>query len=152
MAAIEYVQGQESHASNWGKFYIKGLEPYAVKEDFKENTHTRHETYQGYVCLDVPAGQLFTIFDQSGNKHGTDKWYFYLCVAGEGQKKLGGSYTKMWCEGDYQILVCAEGKIKAPRLMDWWTKRPAGVDDLAYAKHCVAHIDKRGLKELPPMV
>ena len=32
MATIEYKVGSESHSSSWGKFYVKGLEKYEVKE------------------------------------------------------------------------------------------------------------------------
>ncbi len=76
---IEYVSGREQHSNLWGKFYVKGLEEYAAKEDSSSNTHRDYEQYQCYVCLDVPAGTLFTIFEQSGDKRGTDNFYFYIC-------------------------------------------------------------------------
>ena len=154
MATIEYVQGQESHTSNWGKFYIKGLEAWAVKEEFKENRHDRHYSYQGYVCLDVPDGSVFTLFAQCGTKRGTDGWEFVLLQVDENLKndtREEGPYPCTWLKGPFRVVVEAKGKVKAPRLMDWWTHRPADVDLLAYAQYCAAHIDKRGVKELPAM-
>jgi hypothetical protein len=80
---IEYVNGQEQHSSNWGKFYVKGLEKWEVKEDFDENRKDGHHTYQGYVCLDVPEGTVFTVFEQNGNKRGTDDYIFRICQVTE---------------------------------------------------------------------
>jgi hypothetical protein len=152
MAATEWINGQESHASNWGKFYVKGLEAYGAKEDFPENRHDRHCSYQGYVALDIPDGTVFTIFDQHDNKHGTAGWGFSVAVIESHHNERteqgidGGKIT-----GRFRVVAHGEGKIKAPRLMDWWTTRPADVDPLAYAEHCAAHIEKRGLKMLPPL-
>ena len=155
MATIEYVQGQETHTSNWGKFYMKGLEKYAVREDFDENRHDRHKSYQGFACNDVPAGTIFTIFIQGGTKHGTDSFTFLLCEVVDDDlpaHREEGVYRQAWCSGPYRILCAGEGKVRAPRLMEWWiTQRPAGVDLRGFALHCAAHIDKRGLKQLPAM-
>lgn len=49
------------------------------------------------------------------------------------------------------MIVSAHTKLKSLRLMDWWIARPADADPLAYAQHCAAFIEKRGVKELPPM-
>ena len=77
---IEFVQGSEQHTSFWGKYYVKGLEFWQTKEDFTENISSKHEYYQGYVCLDVPAGTIFTVFEQSGNKRGTEIFSFMICI------------------------------------------------------------------------
>lgn len=42
--------------------------------------------------------------------------------------------------------------VRAPRLMDWWDKKPASVDPLVWAAHLRDNIDKRGLKEPPALV
>lgn len=46
MSYISYVSGQESHTSNWGKFYVKGLETHVVKEDHPANRRDNHHNYQ----------------------------------------------------------------------------------------------------------
>ena len=144
---IEFVQGAEQHTSNWGKFYLKGLEKWQVKEDFSENCHDRHHSYQGYVCLDIPEGTLFTIFEQSGSKRGTDEFYFLICSTCSETCEVKAEYGKGRCIGNYQIIAEGIGKVKAPRLMDWWINSPVHI--LEFALHCAAHIDKRGLKNLP---
>jgi hypothetical protein len=149
-ANIEYVNGKESHTSNWGKYYVKGLESWEVKEDFSENRHDNHNSYQGYVCLDVPEGTLFTIFEQNGNKRGTDVFIFSICRAtAEKVNSDAANYGSGFCQGNYEILVSANTKTLAPRLMGWWIDSPD--KSLAFAKHCEAHIGKRGLKTLPAM-
>lgn len=76
---VEYVQGQESHTSYWGKFYVKGLEEYACKEDDDRNCNDRHHNYQMYCCNDIPEGTVFPVFAQDGSKRGTDLFEFYVC-------------------------------------------------------------------------
>jgi hypothetical protein len=145
---IEFVQGQESHSSNWGKYYVKGLEKWGVKEDFSENKSDKHHSYQGFVCLDVPDGTMFSIFEQSGDKRGTDCFEFMLCVVDQGETgSHKGGYPDGFCTGNFKII--AEGKTKtlAPRLMGWWVDSTD--KSLAFAQHCAAHINKRGIKNLP---
>lgn len=150
MATIEYVSGNEQHSSSWGKFYVKGLEKLVVKEDFKENQHDNHHSYQGYVGNNVPAGTVFTVFAQSGSKRGTDDWKYWICVVDDAAESIRlAGYG--WIEGCFRIVAQSEGKVKAPRLMGWWDKRPANINPLAYAEHCAAYIDKRGVAELPAM-
>lgn len=150
MSNIEFVQGQESHSSNWGKYYVKGLESWQVKEDFEENCSDKHSSYQGYVCLDIPEGTVFTIFEQSGDKHGNDTFNFTICQAideimGEDKAQYGSGFVT----GNYKIIAQGLGKTKAPRLMGWWTE--SNDKSLAFALHCAKFIDKRGLKVLPQM-
>ena len=152
MGTIEYINGQESHTSNWSKFYVKGLAEFAVKEDFRENKHDRHHDYQGYVAVDVPDGTVFTIFDQHGNKYGPAKWGYSVAVVDIGhEERAEHGIDKGKISGRFRIIVHAEGMTKAPRLMDWWKMRPCDADPVAYAAHCAAHIEKRGLKDLPAM-
>ena len=150
MATIEYVSGNEQHSSSWGKFYIKGLEKLVVKEEHDENRRDRHHGYQNYLGNSVPGGAVFTVFAQSGDKRGTNDWHYWICVADDAVEstRIAG-YG--WIEGNFRILAHAEGKVKAPRLMGWWDKRPSNVSPLAYAEHCAAYIDKRGVAELPPI-
>lgn len=147
MANIEFVQGQEQHSSSWGKFYVKGLEKYQVKEEFDENRKDNHHSYQGYTCLNVLEGTMFTIFAQSGDKRGTDDYRFYICVATDVcvEKKSGHG----WCEGNFEIVAQGTTLTKAPRLMGWWINSP--IKTHKFAQHCAAFIDKRGVKVLPPI-
>lgn len=146
---IEFRQGSESHSSTWAKFFVKGLEDWAVKE---ETLSDNHSSYQEYVCLDVPEGTIFTAFEQDGTKRGTDTFRFSICTADNEASELKASYTSSgWTIGNFKVLVKAEGKVKAPRLMDWWLDNGQPRNPtLEYALHCAAHIDKRGLKNLPP--
>lgn len=151
MANIEFVQGSESHSSSWGKYYIKGLEKYQVKEEQPGgNQYDKHQSYTGYVCLDIPEGTMFSIFEQSGNKRGTDTYKFSICVTSDAQysdneAKYGNGFVK----GNWEIVAEAEDKIKSPRLMNWWIESKD--KSLAFAQWCAANINKRGIKELPPM-
>jgi len=153
MASIEYVSGQESHTSNWGKMYVKGLEKLVVREDHARNGHDNHHSYQCYVGNDVPSGTVFTIFYQDGNKRGTESWDYLLCVADDQQpeQEIVYGYTDTFVRGQFRVIVKATGKVKAPRLMGWWDARPSSVSPLAYAEHCAAWIDKRGVATLPAM-
>ena len=148
---IEFVQGRESHTSNWGKFYVKGLEPWAVREDFPEDRNDRHHQYSGRVCPDVPQGTWFTIFEQNGNKRGTDTFVFSICrVTAEKIETYNAEYGSGKILGNYEVVVQATGKTKAPRLMGWWQSRPQG-RDAQWAIYCANHINKRGCKDLPPL-
>lgn len=161
---IEYRVGSESHSSAWGKFYVKGLEQWEVKEG---GSRDRHESYTE-LAAEVPEGTIFTIFSQSGNKRGTEDFDFYICETQEvpePQKITGGCYGRGgWCSGNYYVLCHGEGTTKAPRLLNWWTvlsvkcaefltedgKLKKGTKKL-FAAWCKQHLDIRGLKDLPSM-
>lgn len=145
---IEFVQGNESHSSYWGKYYVKGLEQYQVKEDFDENRYDRHHSYQGYVCCNVPDGVIFTIFEQNGSKRGTDTFLFSICETDSTEEiqKDKAEYGKGFFQGQYKVIAQGKTKTLAPRLLDWWT---SGDKTKAYAELCAKYIDKRGVKNLP---
>ena len=145
---IEFVQGNEQHSSYWGKYYVKGLESWQVKEDFSQNRKDNHYSNQGYVCLDVPENTVFTIFEQNGNKRGTDEFVFTICKAALPFSSNVASYGSGFCTGNFEIIIRAIGKTKGPRLLDWWTKR-GDADPLEYAQLCAKYIEKRGIKDLP---
>lgn len=153
MATIEYVSGNEQHSSSWGKMYVKGLEKLVVREEHERNQRDHHHSYQCYVGNEVPSGTVFTIFYQDGSKRGTDSWDYLICVVDDAaeEQEIAYSYTGTFVRGRFRTIVKASGKVKAPRLMGWWDKRPVTVDPLAYAEHCAAWIDKRGVAELPAM-
>lgn len=151
MANIEFVQGSESHSSSWGKYYIKGLEKYQVKEEQPGgNYYDKHNCYTGYVCLDIPEGTMLTIFEQSGNKRGTDTYKFSICVTSDAQYiDNEAEYGNGFIKGNYLVVASANTKILAPRLMNWWIESKD--KSLAFAQWCAVNINKRGIKELPPM-
>lgn len=161
---IEYRVGSESHSSAWGKFYVKGLETWEVKEGGERD---RHNSYTDLAAR-VPEGTVFTVFSQAGNKRGTDTFDFYICqvVSDETTTTIsGGCYGKGGtCCGSFTILCRGEGKTKAPRLMEWWGKMGEKCQDFRtedgklqkgtkekYAQWCRKHLDMRGLKDLPAM-
>ncbi len=150
MSNIEYINGQESHSSSWGKYYVKGLENWGVKEDFSENRQDKHHSYQGFAAIEIPEGAIFTVFEQSGDKRGTDTYVFTVCQAVDDcfTDDVSG-YGSGKCTGNFKILVRAATKTTAPRLMQWWINSP--VKTLEFAQHCANYITKRGIKELPPM-
>ena len=75
---LEYVVGTETHSSNWGKFYVKGLEKWEVKEDQETNVRDSHHNYQ-LKMDDVQTDTECTMFKQSGNKGGTEKVRLIRC-------------------------------------------------------------------------
>lgn len=147
---IKFVIGKEQHSSNWGKFYLKGLEDYQAEEDFDENQDDEHHNYQGYVCNDVPDGTIFTIFEQNGNRNGTNLFCFRICQmdSAEGTKTYLAEYGSGFIQGQWREIAAGLTKIKGNRLLDWWKQ---GDGSLEYAEHCAQYIDKRGQKTLPPM-
>lgn len=147
MIEIEYVNGNESHSSNWQKFYVEGLEKFAVKEDFDANQQDNHHNYQGYVCLDIPTGTVFSVFSQSGNKRGTEDFCFYICVAEE-KAMQDISNLPAFIKGNFRVVAEGITLTKAPRLMDWWINS-GRTQSLEFAELCAKYIDKRGLKILP---
>lgn len=149
---IEYVSGNENHTSNWGKFYIKGLEKFVVKEDHPRNERGKHALYQCYVG-EIPNGTIFTILEQSGDKRGIDTYRCWICQADSSQPDLTieSAYGSGTITGAFVILASADSKIKAPRLMGWWDARPANIDPAAYAKHLAKYIDKRGMVQPPAL-
>lgn len=147
-----YVSGNEQHSSSWGKFYVKGLEKFVVKEDHVSNRHDNHHNYQCWEG-EVPMGTVFTVFEQDGDKHGTDTFKFTILQAVEDgdEQHIRASYGSGEMSGHWIVLASADTKTKAPRLMDWWQKKPANVDAAIWAKHLAQYIDKRGVKNVPEM-
>jgi hypothetical protein len=170
---IEYRVGSETHSSAWGNFYVKGLEKWEAKEGGKRD---RHHSYTELVCLDVPNSTIFTVFDQSGDKHGTNEFNFFICEAFicEAQDTVpqqcirGGCYRSGgYIEGNFAVIALGEGKARAPRLMDWWGDMPKKCAAFLvekdgeksfqegtrrrYALWCAEHISTRGLKDIPPL-
>ena len=148
MANIDFLHGLESHSSTWAKFYVRGLEKWKVKEDFDGERNDKHYTYNGYCCIDIPEGKLFTIFSQAGNKFGCDSFEFYICVTTHAQIE-SITLDPCFCTGNFKIIAQGKTKIKGQRLMDWWVN--SADKSLKFAEHCAAYIDKRGLKQLPPI-
>jgi hypothetical protein len=150
MATVEFVHGQESHSSNWGKFYIKGLEPYQVREDHQGELHDNHHNYTGYDAVNIPEGILFTVFEQNGNKRGTDTFIFAICITTNEQvSEWETEYGNGFCKGNYKEIVRADSLTKAPRLMGWWIDSPEKTLEMAeWMAEC---INKRGLRDLPPL-
>lgn len=166
MSLIEFRNGQESHSSSWGKFYVKGLEKWQVREDF---TRDKHESYTDFAA-EVPDSTIFTIFSQSGDKRGTQNFDFYICeVRSPGDTPSnsifgGHSRGNCKCVGNFLVLCRGEGKTKAPRLMDWWGKLAEKCSEFKneegllkkgtkarFAFWCAEYLEKRGVKELPTM-
>lgn len=144
---IEYIQGQESHSSYWGKFYVKGLEDLVCKEDHEFNRSDKHHSYQYYYgTLDTSHNNLFTVFVQEGNKHGTDKFEFYICQLDVYSHNIisGENRNSGFIEGNFKIIAEGIGKTKAPRLMGWWVDNPQ-LQSLDYAIRCAESIKKRGV-------
>lgn len=159
---IEYKVGSENHSSYWGKFYVKGLEKFEVKEGAEYDKHERYTEF----AANAPSETVFTIFSQNGNKRGTQDFDFYICevVPGEEKKITGGCYGKSaWCQGSFLVLAHGQGPIKAARLMNWWQKLAekcgAHMADgklkkgtkKKFATWCKSHLEIRGLKELPDL-
>ncbi len=154
---IEYISGSDSHSSNWAKFYVFGLDKWAVRETDGEPESNNHANFKQFICLDVSENKVFTIFEQDGDKRGTDTFNFYICKASAEFGEIKVSYGRH-CTGNFEIICQGLGKTKAPRLMGWWEEF-AGKDDsnkrknsekIAFANHCLANIDRRGIKTLPP--
>ncbi|AFY75461.1 hypothetical protein Syn7502_03635 (plasmid) [Synechococcus sp. PCC 7502] len=134
---IEYKHGEESGNATWVKFFINGLEKFAVKDGDK------------YQCKHIPESTVFTIFEQSGVKTSIDVFEFIVAQANPDGYEIfttGNQYIK----GNFTVLVQGSGKVKAQRLMEWWQSYE-GNQKYEYALHCAKYIDKRGLKFCPPL-
>ncbi|MGL4497510.1 MAG: hypothetical protein ACRC78_03150 [Planktothrix sp.] len=145
MMEIEFCNGSETHTSNWGKYYVKGLEKYAVKED--GGIYDRHHTYTNYFVCEAQKGIIFSIFEQNGDKRGTDDFIFSICEVSEETTDDRSAYGKGFCKGNFKVLATSgNSKTKAPRLMDWWINSDKTRD---FALACAVQINKRGAKAAP---
>ena len=150
---LEYVTGSESHTSSWGKFYVKGLEGFVVKEDHPNNQRGKHANYQCYAG-EIPEGTVFTIFEQSGDKRGSDIYKYHICQVDSivAEQTIKAGYGDGEITGCFTILAQATTLIKSPRLMAWWDARPKDVDAAEYARHLAQYIDKRGMAQPPALI
>lgn len=151
---IRYRSGKETHASNWGEFYVFGFSEIAVREDSESNVSSNHYNYQEYAAL-TTVGAMFSIHERTGSKRGTDSYTYRICrvlPAFTQETLITNTYTRCWVRGPFEVIASANTKVKAARLMDWWRNRkPDDVDAYEWAKHCAKHINTRGLK-VPPEV
>ena len=149
---VEFINGNEHHSSFWGKFYVKGLEKWQVKED---GEYDRHNSNTEYVAIDIPEKTIFTVFEQDGNKRGTDAYYFHICYIDRScYSEIIPEYhgTERYLKGNFSILASGKGKTKAPRLMNWWLEKSPNMSQSQkwdYAILCGESIKKRGVKEAP---
>ena len=147
---FEYIEGNRQHTSTWAKFYVKGLEKWRVRADY--DCGVRNCNYWQYDCDGVPAGTIFTIFDQEGRGGHKTAFVFRICRVVDGDRQeLLASREFGRIAGPFEVLATGSTATKAPRLMKWWNElRPASADPLAYARLCAKYIDKRGMK-VPPL-
>lgn len=147
---IEYVSGGEQYTSNWARFRVEGLEKWAVRSNLPEDIQGKQNNYFGYTCLETPEETTFSILEQSGNKRSIRRFNFYICVTSNNDyAEVTASHSRGRCKGNFKVVCVGEGKAKASKLMEWWTKSED--HSLEFAMHCAAHINKRSLKELPPL-
>lgn len=148
---LEFLVGAETHSSNWGKFYIHGLEPWAIKEDHEKTRDDNHHKYWFNVAA-PPTGTVFTIFEQNGSRTSRGDFVFTICrvTAGE-DRSYHASYGQGFLIGPYEVIAEGIGETKGPRLLGWWKDKPANIDNDTYAEHCAKHINVRGLK-YPPRI
>ncbi len=156
---IEYVAGQELYELNWAEFLVNGLDKWAVREGGSIPDSDSHSASHPFVCLDVPENQVFTIFEQDSDKQlATDRYKFFICKASREMTRIESSYSdKRFIAGNFESICQGIGKTKAPRLHDWWISYVGDQDGnnrtneekLAFANHCLNHINKRGIKALP---
>lgn len=148
---IEFVNAKELFSSKrWANFFVIGLEKWRAAEDFPENSTGKQYYCQGYVCLSVPSGIVFSIIEKSGGAKGTEKFKFRICVSSdEEENEIIANQGKGQIAGNFKIVCAGETYIKASRLQDWWNKSED--HSLEFALHCAAHISQRGVKHLPPM-
>lgn len=143
---IKFKEGEESDSSTWAKFSVKDIDVWKVKRD---GDYDKDSTVTEYQCNDVPIGKVFTIFEQSGDKRGTQIFKFTIAAADhEVSEIISQCSDSRYCKGNFKILCQASTKVKAARLMEWWTGY-MGDRKEEFAIHCAANIDKRGLKECP---
>ena len=154
MQQLEYVTGKEQHTSNWESCFIFGLDAHVTREDHANNRRDNHHNYQCYAGSAVPDGVIFTVLYKTGDKRGTQAQEFFVAVTDSSQPEqtytFPSSYRQVFITGRFKIIAFADTATKAPRLYEWWQAR-GNANPLAYAQHCANHIDKRGLKALPPM-
>lgn len=152
--SIEYVSGEDSHDSSWGKFWVFGL-----KGDRKRGGTPKADkltTYHRFICS-VPAGTVFTIFEEDGEFAAPDTYNFRICQASQEVNVIRSAFDpERYCSGNFEIICDGAGKTKGRKLFDWW-KSFVGDEDtrtneekLAFAAHCYAHLNKKGIKTLPP--
>ena len=147
---VEAKTGKEWHSSACGEFYIHGLA--LVAENFNKG---KHQSYRE-AAAEVPDGTIFTVWDRSGDKHGTNSNDYYVLLADasqEPQEITGGCYRSGgYVRGRWQVLAHGDGKVRAPRLLGW-VKAQGGIEKVseALARHLGSEIHRRGILEPAPL-
>ena len=147
---ICYQSGTEKHSSNWGHFFVFGLNDIAVAVDDERNRKGNHYNFQVYEGI-VPAGTVFNIHIAEGNRCGADSKAIYVCKIVPGKSnKIEHKYTGCFCEGQFEIIASVESSVlKVNRFTAWWQAKPRDVDPERWALHCARCIEIRGLKDIP---
>lgn len=146
-----FVTGEEQYRKAWGKFYLFGLEDYAIKKVNVATRQTKTSAYR-FFQADPPPFTVFSIFEKSGDATGATTFSFLLCCTQPGLVgRYSATYGDGYVQGEFSELARGTGNVKAERLMDWWRAKPDGVDLIEYANHCAIYIAKRGVIVLPPL-
>lgn len=150
---IKYISGggflaeTDRDSRKFWSFQVEGLQPFNTPEDHQ----LANNDYKCWVASNPPEGALFTIMECDGGWGYSQLSKFYICevVAAEKHQQTA-KYGNGFIKGNYRVVVRAETPVKANRLFRWWekSKHPK---TLAYADHCAAYLEERGLKKLPPM-
>jgi len=172
MANIKFVHGEEFHTGTYRKFYVKGLEKWQVEdssieikkkpswnekddEEFFPRDERNDYYYNGYCCNAIPERTLFTIFTRYGDYQGQgakvadDIEFFICCTDDQIELNWNDTFSPCFCQGNFKIVAKAVSKTKALQLMTWWIYSPD--NSLAFAEHCALHIDKKGMRQVPPI-
>jgi hypothetical protein len=139
---IEGKTGSEQHSSSWGKFIVMGVRLVA-----DERQADRHHTYTAGAA-EVDDGTVFTIWQATGNRRGTDQADFYILLADSAQEPttIDNGYGRL--TGRWQVLAHGDGPVRAPRLLGW-TKNLTLTEPLA--RHLGAQINLRGKAQPDPL-
>lgn len=122
-----------------------------TQEDSERDRFDRHHFYRTYI-IDPEKdadGEIFSVFNQHGNKYGTKDLEFQICQINSEYdfKEIFPFFgNNGLVRGKFAILAYAEGKTKALRLLEWWNQVP---HTRPHAIACGERIKRRGVKTPP---
>lgn len=150
---LSCLSGKERHSSNWGEFFVFGLQNLMAATDDPRNRKNSHYEFQYREGI-VPVGTVFNIHIAEGNKYGPSDKAIHICKVTDGPTmRIEQKYTGCFMEGSFEVICEVVGsKLKADRLTAWWLSKPKETDAEQWALHCKKHIEVRGLVNIPPLV